>query len=138
MGLYLCIMNSEENEVDGLEIGSYEYFGLFRDSVKINIEKGDWGSVCPIMMWHKDCDGEWTPEECKELIMELKVIKEVFLKLPVDQDVINHKENLFKLFGIIAENLYDCFLDVDGENIIERLDDLCKTAIKENLSILFQ
>jgi len=138
MGLYLCIFNNEEDEIDGLEIGRYEYFGLFRDSVTKHLENENWGSIYPILVTHSDCDGVWTPEECRDLLIELEEIKESFMKLPPDNDIINYKKEIFNLFGIKKENLYDCFVDTDGENIIDRLQVLCKKAIEHDLDIMFQ
>ncbi len=139
MGLYLCTFDTEEKEIDGLEVGSYEYFGIFRECVNEIVEKSsEWGSICPKIMLHSDCDGKWTPNECAEIIIELEKIKLLFQNEQPNQKVIELKKNILTIYGINPSNLYDCFVDVDGENLIDGLATLCKNAIKSNLEILFQ
>ncbi|WJS95655.1 immunity 70 family protein [Flavobacterium johnsoniae] len=138
MGLYLAIFKKEE-EINGLEVGSYEYFGIFRDCIFELIENnGNWGSTCPTIMNHSDCDGKFEPKECKEMISELKKIKEVFQKQNSNHKVIDQKKELIDLYQIKPLNLYDCFIDVDGENLIDRLIELCEDAIDNDLDIIFQ
>lgn len=138
MGLYLAIFKNEE-EINGLEVGTYEYFGIFRDCIFELIENNtNWGSICPTIMNHSDCDGKWEPKKSIELISELKKIKEIFQKQTPNKKIIAQKIDLIDLYQIKPQNLYDCFIDVDGENLIDRLSDLCKEAIDNDLDIVFQ
>jgi hypothetical protein len=138
MGLYLAIFKNEE-EINGLEVGAYEYFGILRDCIFELIENSsNWGSICPTIMNHSDCDGKWEPKDCIELISELNEIKRVFQETSPYQKVIDHKKDLFNLYQIKPLNLYDCFIDVDGENLIDRLIELCEEAITNDLDIIFQ
>lgn len=139
MGLYLSLFDCEEKEINGVEIGSYEYFGFFRDSINEIVENSSqWGIVCPNIMIHSDCDGRWEPENCKEIISELQKIKIKFQITPSCQKIIDLKKEIINLYGIQPANLYDCFVDVDGENLIERLKELCECAYIKKLDILFQ
>ncbi len=137
MGLYLCYFVGDE-EMDGVEIGSYQYFGIFRDYVNILVENYDAGSVCPKLIMHSDCDGEWSTQDCKELLKELEVISEVFKKTEPQDAPIEMKKDIFNFYKIKPKTLYDCFIDVDGNNIIERLAKLCLDAIDAETKILFQ
>jgi len=137
MGLYLCAFIDNE-EMDGIEIGSYEYFGIFRDYVNILIENCEPGSVCPKLIMHSDCDGEWSTQECKDLLKELSVIRDVFKKTDPQDAPIEMKKDLFNHYKIKPNSLYDCFIDVDGKNMIERLAQLCLDVIAAETKILFQ
>ncbi|MGF6907798.1 Imm70 family immunity protein [Fusobacterium sp. PH5-44] len=138
MGLYLCIFDKNENEIEGVEVGRYEYFGFFREKVEKYVENGEWGSVCSTLMWHKDSEGIWTPENCVELLKELDLIRKTFVLLESDKKIINYELGVIHELKIEINNLYDCFLDVDGENLIERLEDLCRISIETGLNIEFQ
>ncbi|MGF6907223.1 Imm70 family immunity protein [Fusobacterium sp. PH5-44] len=138
MGLYLCIFDNNEEEIEGMEIGRYEYFGMFRDRVATYIENDEWGSICTTLMSHSDCDGIWTPEDCKHLLKELELIKNKFKQLPIDKEVKTYKLAILFNHDVTPKNLYECFVDTDGENLIERLEDLCKISIESGLDIEFQ
>ncbi|SHG56649.1 Imm70 family immunity protein [Flavobacterium defluvii] len=138
MGLYLAIFKNEE-EINGLEVGTYEYFGIFRDCIYEFIENSsNWGDICPTIMNHSDCDGKWESKECVEMMFELKKVKKTFQKQAPNKKVIDQKKELIDLYQIKILNLYDCFIDVDGENLIDRLIELCKDAIDNDLDIIFQ
>ena len=76
MGLYLCVFAGTEadDEIDGIEVGSYEDFGRLRDVVAQRLEPDGWGSRFPVLMGHPDSDGQWTPDESMALEAELGVI----------------------------------------------------------------
>ncbi|MBQ9902117.1 MAG: hypothetical protein IJM51_07005 [Clostridia bacterium] len=136
MSLYLCAMDCREgcdNEIDGVEVGSYEYFGEFRDCVCRYVEESQWGSRCPVLMRHSDCDGTFTPEDCKALMSELSLIYSVFSALPPDSSIAANqgREGHFS-------NLCDCFVDIDGVNLIQRLYGLCQCAVESGVSVYFQ
>ena len=136
MGLYLAIFDDQE-EIDGVEVGSYDDFAFFRDAVVSNVEGGVAGVRCPTLILHSDCDGEWTPEEAVALEVELEIIAQRFVSLPpVSLD--DWKVEVAKAFGIKPACLADCFFDVDGEPLLERLIGLARLSVDRNLPILFQ
>ncbi|UCD58264.1 MAG: hypothetical protein JSV16_03890 [Candidatus Hydrogenedentota bacterium] len=137
MGLYLCVFRGDE-EIDGVEVGSYDDFGFFRDAVRDHLEAGQTGTLFPVLMLHSDCDGSWSPHQAKQLVGELRTISESFSTIePVDFNS-DWQRDVAKLVGLRPRSLKDCFIDVDGEPLIERIIELCETAIHEGLPILFQ
>ncbi|MGB9803117.1 Imm70 family immunity protein [Desulfofundulus sp.] len=56
-------------------VGSYGWYHSFRAAVCDYLEGGVWGSRFPLLQDHSDCDGEYTPEEAKRLLKELKEIE---------------------------------------------------------------
>lgn len=137
MGLYLTIFDDDQ-ELDGVEIGSYADFGSFRDSVVAYLENGVVGSRCPTLILHFDCDGQWTPGEAAKLENELEVIAVCFKKLPPVSFNSDWQEHVANAFRIRPQSLYDCFFDVDGEPLVERLISLARLSQQRNLPILFQ
>lgn len=136
MGLYLCVFSNDE-ELDGVEVGSYADFGEFRSAVATHIEGGVEGSRCPTLMLHSDSDGEWTPEEATALESELGMIAQEFANLP-PTPIDGWKAEVATMFGIKPANLGDCFFDVDGEPLLERLLGLVQLSQQRGLPILFQ
>src|SRR5206468_1590548 len=61
MSLYLCIFRGDE-EIEGVEVGSYADFGRFRDTVAEKLEDGRQGSRFPLLQLHPDSEGEWDPD----------------------------------------------------------------------------
>ncbi|MFM1976769.1 MAG: hypothetical protein RL145_1615 [Pseudomonadota bacterium] len=137
MGLYLTVFDNDY-ELDGVEVGSYADFAAFRSAVIFYIEDGVAGSRCPTLILHSDCDGQWSPEEAVQLRMELELITREFIILPPESDCTGWKLEVAKLFGLSRSNLYECFFDVDGEPLLDRLLGLVRLSIDRNLPILFQ
>jgi hypothetical protein len=136
MGLYLAVFD-DGDEIDGVEVGSYADFAFFRDAVVSGLEGGVAGSRFPTLIVHSDCDGEWTPYEAGNLEAELAVIAEELQGLPpVTLD--GWKAEVAKMFGIKPTNLADCFFDVDGEPLLERIIGLAQLSQQRDLPILFQ
>jgi hypothetical protein len=137
MSLYLTIFKENE-EIDSVEIGMYSDFDDFRSCIRNSLEKGDHGSNYPILQLHVDSDGEWSYRESEKLKLELIEIKNKLLNMnPIDIDKEWKKEQI-KINNITINNADDCFFDVDGENLTNRLIDLCDISIKLQLPILFQ
>lgn len=132
MGLYLCVFDNDE-ELEGVEVGSYSDFDYFRNAVIDRMAR-----PCPTLINHCDSDGEWTPQECETLRGELKAISEEFLNLPAIQLQAGWQEEVGALLGLKPASLYESFIDVDGEPLLERLLHLCSVAIDRHCSILFQ
>lgn len=141
MGLYLCAMtfeNSLENELFGVEVGLYDYFGCFRDQVIEKIEQGQRGSVCPVLMMHSDCDGFISPIESLLVVKELDTIRAAFKKLPPDASMLEMREGIVDPNAPNMTSLYDCITDIDGCNLIERLTNLFTFAAENNVNVYFQ
>lgn len=137
MGLYLAVFDGED-EVDGVEVGSYADFAAFRLAVATHIEGGVEGSRCPTLMLHSDCDGQWSANEAVALRQELSVISEGFMRLPPEPLGDGWKAEVAKTLGLRPNNLYDCFFDVDGEPLIDRIMGLTQISVERNAPILFQ
>ena len=138
MGLYLCVFDDDDNELDGVEVGSYADFNFFRDAVVATVENGSAGSVCPVLNTHSDNDGEWTNEEARHLLTELSQIAEVMRGYPRIEFNSEWKQEVAKTFALSPETLLDCFFDIDGEPLVERLGQLAQVSISNSQPILFQ
>ena len=137
MGLYLCVFD-EDNELEGVEVGSYSDFDFFRSSVSELLEGGISGKKFPTLMIHSDSDGEWSVSECETLKHELTTIANEFQHLPGIRFRAGWQQEVSNLLGLRPESLYDSFIDVDGEPLLDRLIQLCNVAIERDLPILFQ
>lgn len=138
MGLYLCVFDASGNELEGVEVGSYADFNFFRDAVVAVVEKGRLGAVCPTLNNHPDSDGEWSSSESKQLLTELDQVIEAFLQCPPVEYNSDWKSQVAKTFGIKPSTLLECFFDVDGEPLIERLQQLAKVSVESGQPVLFQ
>ena len=131
MSLYLTIFQGDE-EVEGWVFGHYSDFGVFRDAIAANLD----AALYPILMLHSDCDGQWDVADLPELRRELTEIGTAFKKLPATPigEGFEHTAE----YRVRATSLYDCFHNVDGENIFEALLQLAEIADRRQLPILFQ
>lgn len=141
MGLYLAIFE-HQTELGGFEIGSYQDFDDFRQTIADKLENGEQGSKFPILQLHSDCDGRWPVSELQPLLKELEEIKGEFKKLPpfkpaaykdVWQGRVLDDLNLGN-----PDNLYSSFFDCNGEPYLEGILRLVRLGLKEELPILFQ
>ena len=137
MGLYLCVFDNDI-ELEGVETGSYSDFDFFRSSVTQLLEDGVAGSKFPTLIIHSDSDGEWSWSECETLKIELAIIANGFQQLPGVQFSAEWQRQVGKLLGLKPATLYESFIDVDGEPLLDRLIQLCEVAIERKLPILFQ
>ena len=133
MGLYLCVFEGDE-EIEGVEVGAYRDFATFRDAVATHL-KG--GSRYPNLMLHSDSEGTWSPEEARELEKELSEIAKAFEDLP-PAPTSEWQSQVMRELGVTPRNLYECFIDVDGEPLIQRLIELCRISQKSGRPVLFQ
>ncbi|GIH09339.1 hypothetical protein Rhe02_74060 [Rhizocola hellebori] len=140
MGLYLCVFTSNEvdDEIDGIEVGSYEDFGRLRDVVAQRLEPDGWGSRFPVLMGHPDSDGQWTPEESVALAAELTVIAAELEQLPPIELPKGWQAETAAKFGVVPQTLRDCFIDVDAESLLDRLTELARLSARERQPIWFQ
>ena len=137
MGLYLCVFEGDK-ELDGVVVGTYMDFDVFRTAVVNRLENRIPGSRYPTLILHSDCDGEWTVEQCRELEKELQALGAAFRGLPPSDFNADWQKGVAKVLGLHPQNLYESFIDVDGEPLIERLLTLCRLAQEHGQPILFQ
>lgn len=137
MGLYLCIFD-EHNEIDGVEIGSYSDFNALREYVVKELEEGKAGHRFPNFVLHSDSDGVWEWEECTALHDELRGIMFEMKSRPAISFVSEWQDRVAKFVGLRPNNAFECFIDVDGEFVLDRIDALALLAIARGLPILFQ
>jgi hypothetical protein len=137
MGLYLCVFDGDD-EVEGVEVGSYGDFAIMRETVRDRLEDGVLASRFPTLMNHSDCDGTWSPHEARMLQTELATIAHEFARLPAIPLNEDWKKSVARTVGLSPASLLDCFFDVDGEPLLDRLRALCDCSVKRGLPILFQ
>jgi hypothetical protein len=137
MGLYLCVFDGDD-EVDGIDVGAYSDWGRFVETVVRELEGGTPGAKYPTLTLHSDCDGQWSPEECSVLARDLGEIASAFRKMPPVGPSDGWQAQVAKQFGLRFESLYDCFFDVDAENLLDRLKGLAAVARRIDRPVLFQ
>ena len=137
MGLYLCIFNEDE-ELEGVEVGSYADYNNLRNYVVDQLEAGNPGSRFPIFVLHSDCDGEWPVKDCCDLCREFDEIARELRTRPPFSFPSDWQKKVIQLTGVTPQSAFESFIDVDGEYLIERLKNLVLAAIKYRLPILFQ
>ena len=137
MGLYLCIFDGGE-DVDGVDVGSYADFDALRDYVVRELEGGKLGFKFPTFVLHSDCDGEWSFLECEKLHAELAEIASALKARPAIEFVSDWQKAVAKSVGVHPQNAFESFIDVDGEFLLERLQNLVNGALRRRLPILFQ
>jgi hypothetical protein len=140
VGLYLCVFEDDDtdNELDGVEVGGYDDFDYFRETVLNHLEDGDWGSRFPTLMNHPDSDGYWTVEECHNLRSEIQVIIDEFRRMPYEPFPDGWQVGVADSLGLQPTSLADTFIDIDGEPMLERLQRLVDTAANADQRIWFQ
>jgi len=137
MGLYLCIFDGDE-DIDGLDVGSYGDYNALRVYVVRELEEGKAGSRFPAFVMHSDSDGEWSVEECSKLRDELSAIVEAMKRRPAETFFSEWQRSVAQSIGLVPQNAFESFIDVDGEFLLERLQDLVEKGITKKLPILFQ
>src|SRR5436305_14734738 len=116
MGLYLCIFDEgQEDEIGACAVGHYSDFGFFRDTITRHTRVADF----PVLMTHSDCDGEWTVGQLPAVMGELETIAAHFRTLPPEEPRGAFEHTAEYRAG--ARSLYDCFHEVNGENLFESL-----------------
>jgi hypothetical protein len=137
MGLILYVFGTdlggdeEPEELAECQVGHYSDFACFRNAIEAKLD----ASKYPLLMQHSDCDGEWACAELALLEKELNDIARRFKELPPEEP-----ENAFEHTAehrIGATSLYDCFHDVDGENLFKSILKLCAAARENNRPITF-
>jgi hypothetical protein len=140
MGLVLCVYDDRETggDLDGFQVGSYSDFGAWRAFICAQLENGQWGSRFPTLMMHSDCDGEWSAQECAVLKRELQTIRSEMEKLPVVPFHASWQQQVAEEFELVPRSALDCFISVDGENLVDAVTRLADLAIRLRRPISFQ
>jgi len=138
VGLYLCVFDTADEEIDGVELGAYADFGEFRDFITRELESGNAGARYPTLIRHSDSDGEWSVEACEVLRRELADLATALKARPPIEFVSEWQKGVARSIGLKPQNAFESFVDVDGEFLVARLQSLVETALKHRLPILFQ
>jgi len=137
MGLCLHVFgpspgdDEDPDEIAEFDVGHYSDFGCFRDTIARHLDADRY----PTLMEHSDCDGEWTLAEIPALERELHEIAAKFKKLPPEGPA-NAFEHTSE-YRVGAKSLYDCFHNVNGDNLFEALLELCSVAKQHKRPITF-
>lgn len=130
-----CIL-SGDRELETVSTTTYDDFYYFRDSIHYALEEGEFGSKFPIFMCRFE-PSEWKVEELAALQHELEAIAEAFKKLP-PQPLDSHWGGRVADSRARYSNLYEVFVDADGEPLLERLINLCRVAQREKKPIVLR
>jgi hypothetical protein len=146
MSLYLCVFSADA-ELDGVDAGPYADFNALREFVVRELEQASQGSPqapagagsrFPTLILHSDCDGEWTADACKSLRHELAAVLEEARLLQPRPFASEWQQRAAAQAGLVPRNASECFVDVDGAPLLERLRALVETALAHAQPILFQ
>ena len=140
MGLYLAVFASADvdDELDGVEVGSYADFNRLREYVTGHLEGKVYGARFPTLLMHVDSDGTWSAEEAGRLERELREIQAEFAQLPPMPFAEGWQQDAARRLGVRPATLADSFIDVDGEPLLDRLLALAALAHGKGLDIWFQ
>ena len=137
MGLYLCLFADNE-EIDGVEVGPYADFNALRGYITRQLEGAQLGSRFPTLILHSDSDGAWSLSDCEKLRGELAEIAESMKASPAVDFVSDWQGTVAKSVGLVPQNAFESFVDVDGEFLVDRLLQLVETGLERGLPVLFQ
>ena len=136
MGLYLCVFRGEE-ELDGVEVGSYEDFEAFRDEAR-GLDRRLFRRFGTLRVAITPTTA-WSPREAARLERELTALGEALRGLPPRPlPAEGWKAEVARQRGIAPVSRYDCFFDLEGDPLVARLLDLCRLATAQRQPILFQ
>lgn len=123
--------DGDPEEIAECDVGHYSDFGCYRETIARHLDARRF----PVLMDHSDCDGEWTLAEIPALERELREIGDAFKRLPPaePQGAFEHTVG----FRVGAKSLYDCFHNVNGENLFEAILALCGVARQHKRPITF-
>ncbi|CAN7307250.1 Imm70 family immunity protein [Knoellia sp. LjRoot47] len=141
MSLYLAVFASDDVDVelDGINVGSYGDFMTLREAVCRTLEDGEWGSRFPTLMTVPDNGPVWDTETLPLLGQEVDVIRHGLAQAEaVAFELGSWQADVARRQGVAPATLADCFIDVDGEPLLERLADLVATAESHQRPIEFQ
>ena len=90
-------------------------YNALRDYVVNELEGGKAGSRFPTFILHSDCDGEWAVLDCEKLRSELSEIAVALKVRPAVAFASDWQKVVAKSIGLVPENAFESFIDVDGE-----------------------
>ncbi len=136
MGLYLCVFRDEE-ELDGVEVGSYDDFERFRD-----VARSVDGRVFRrfgTLRTNVSPTTSWSPKAAARLATELTRLGEELRRMaPRPFPPGSWQAEVARERGLQPATHYDCFFDADGAPLVERLVGLCRVSVESRQPILFQ
>ena len=88
-------------------------------------------------MMHSDCDGEWSSEDCIALKRELAAIRDEMAGLPVVPFHSAWQQQVADEFGLRQQSALDCFINVDGETLVDAIERLAELAMRLGRPITF-
>ncbi len=136
MGLYLCVFRGDD-ELEGVDVGSYEDFERFREAARAL--DGRVFRRFGTLRANIKPNTSWSRREVARLTEELGVLgAELRKQPPTPFEPGSWQAEIAAERGLAPASLHDCFFDVDGEPLVERLLGLCRVATASRLSILFQ
>lgn len=140
MGLYLCVFENDTDDVDldGVEVGGYDDFHAFRSAVHDHLERGPWGSRFPVLMTHEDSNGIWTAAQAATLEIELASIRDDFRGLPPATIPDGWQRDIALGRDLRPASLHESFFDIDGALLLDRLIDIARLAVRAGQPISFQ
>jgi len=137
MSLYLCVFDGDE-EIDGVELGTYADYNGLREYVVRELEGGQAGGKFPTFILHSDSDGEWVVSECIKLSEEVTEIVLSMKTRPSVSFISDWQRAVAKSIGLIPKNAFESFIDVDGEFVLERIQHLRKLCISKRMRVLLR
>lgn len=141
MSLYLAVFESDSTDVelDGIDVGSYGDFTALRTAVCGALESDAWGSRFPTFMTVPDNGPTWDIAVLPALTRELEEIRQGLAgREPVRFAAGSWQAEVARRAGVEPATLADCFIDVDGEPLLERLALLVATASAHHRPVEFQ
>lgn len=136
MGLYLCVFRGDD-ELEGVEVGSYDDFERFRNAARA-LDRAVFRKFGTLRSNIKP-NTVWSPREAVRLARELTALGAELRRLPPRPlPPGSWQEQLASERGLAPASLYDCFFDVDGEPLVERMLGLCRVSAQAREPVLFQ
>jgi hypothetical protein len=79
----------------------------------------------------------WTAMEAGQLEVELLSVADELSRLP-RIELQGSSKAAAEEFSLVPQSLYECFLDVDGEPLVDRILDVVRASMLSDQPILFQ
>lgn len=136
MGLYLCVFRGEE-ELDGIDVGSYDDFERFRNEARSRDGRvfHRYGTLRMAVTPTR----HWSPRAAARLADELTALRELLRREPPRPlPPGSWQAQLAAERGLAPASLADCYFDVDGASLFDRMLELCRLAVEARQPILFQ
>ena len=135
MGLYLCVFQDDE-ELEGVEVGSYDDFEAFRDSARA-LDRRIFRRFGTLRT-NITPTTSWSPKAAARLARELTVLEEALRRLPPRPfPEGSWQAEVARERGLVPRSLDQCYFDVDGEPLVGRLLALCRRSVEARQPILF-